>query len=441
MRRVITGLAVVLAAVVFAPPAAAAPSVSFTMSGTAGTNGWYRSNVTIHWVVSEPQNVISSSGCEPAQLVTTEGTTSHTCTVTFVGGSSSGTATPKIDRTVPTVTGASAARSPDSNGWYNHPVTYTFAGSDATSGIASCSSPTYGGGDGASVGVSGACTDNAGNTSVASLVTLQYDATPPAVAAATDRPPTGAWYRKPVTVSFGGTDATSGLGACSAPVRYAGPDGEAATVKGSCTDNAGNGAEASHTFKYDATAPKLGKPRVERGQGSIRISWQRGPDFASTQLVRTPGVKGSKPSVVYSGKGSSFVDRSVRDGRRYRYQLVVGDAAGNLSGRVVTATPRPPLYRPGPGQRVRAPLTLAWEAVAGARFYNVQLHRNGVKVLSAWPRQATLRVRPSWRYAGRAQRLEPGRYVWYVWPAHGTLARPVFGRPLGSSSFVVARRA
>ena len=178
MRRVTTGLAVVLAAVVFAPAAAAAPTVSFTMSGTAGTNGWHRSNVTIHWVVTEPQNVISSSGCEPAQLVTTEGLTSHTCTVTFAGGSSSGTATPKIDKIAPAVTGASAARGPDSNGWYNHPVGYTFAGTDGTSGIAGCSSPTYGGGDGASVGVSGVCTDNAGNTSVASLVTLQYDATP-----------------------------------------------------------------------------------------------------------------------------------------------------------------------------------------------------------------------------------------------------------------------
>jgi len=438
MKSAALGLAF-LAAAVFASPAAAAPTVSFTMSGTAGSSGWYRSNVTIHWTVSEPQNVISSSGCEPAQLVTSEGPTSHTCTVTFAGGSSSGTATPKIDKTPPAVSGASAARGPDANGWYNHPVTFTFAGTDATSGVAGCSSPTYGGGDGSSVGVSGVCTDNAGNTSVASLVTLQYDATPPAIAASTDVPPTGAWYRKPVTISFGGSDATSGLAGCSAPVRYAGPDGEAATVKGSCSDNAGNGAEASHTFKYDATAPKLAKPKVEAGKGIVRISWRRGPDFVSTQLLRSPGLKGSKRSVIYKGAASSFVDRSVRDGRRYRYELVVGDAAGNLSGRVLTATPRPALYRPAPGQRVRAPLTLAWETVPGARFYNVQLYRNGVKVMSAWPRKATLRVRRSWRYGGKAQQLLPGRYVWYVWPAHGTLARPVFGRPLGSSSFVVRR--
>lgn len=86
---------------------------------------------------------------------------------------------------------------------------------------------------------------------------------------------------------------------------------------------------------------------------------------------------------------------------------------------------------------MRPPLTLAWDAAPGARFYNVQLHRNGVKVLSAWPRKPTFRVGKAWRYDGKSRRLEPGRYVWYVWPAHGTLARPVFGRPLGSSSFVV----
>ena len=288
----------------------------------------------------------------------------------------------------------------------------------------------YAGPDGEAAAVKGSCTDNAGNGAEASLA-FRYDATPPSVAAAADRPPSGAWYRAPVTVSFGGTDATSGIGGCSAPLRYAGPDGEAAAVKGSCTDNAGNGAEASLAFKYDATAPKLAAPKVEAAKGLVRVSWQRAADFVSTQLVRTPGLGSAKRSVVYKGSGASFADRSVRNGRRYRYELIVGDAAGNLSSRVVTAMPRPPLYRPEPGQRVRAPLTLAWEAASGARFYNVQLLRNGVKVLSAWPRLATLRVRAAWRYAGKARRLEPGRYVWYVWPARGTIERPVFGRPLG----------
>ena len=127
----------------------------------------------------------------------------------------------------------------------------------------------------------------------------------------------------------------------------------------------------------------------------------------------------------------------MKEGVRYRYELRVVDIAGNVSGRVLTASSRLPLYRPEAGARVRAPVSLAWDAQPGARFYNVQMYRNGTKVLSLWPAKALLRLGRTWRYAGKTQRLQPGRYVWYVWPAQGTLERPVFGRRIGSSSFVV----
>jgi hypothetical protein len=434
--RVLVGT---LAAAAFfaAPPAANAHhSINFALVGTTGSNNWYRSNVTIQWQMSHPGDITASSGCEPGTQVTGEGVSTRTCTATAGDHSVSLTVTVRIDKTAPTAAGG-ASRGPDSNGWYNHPVSFGFSGTDAVSGIAGCSNPTYGGGDGGSVSVSGTCTDIAGNTSAPAVVSFQYDATPPSVSAAPDRPPDGAWYRRPLTVTFAGSDATSGIAACTAPVGYKGPEGEGATVKGSCTDTAGNGAEAAYAFKYDATAPKLGKPKAETGKGLIRVSWVRAPDFAATQLVRKPGLRGAKSSVVYRGAASTYTDKSVREGVRYRYELVVADAAGNLSGRVLTIRARRPLYQPEAGQRVRGPLTLAWQASAGARFYNVQLLRNGIKVLSAWPRKPLFRVNRSWRYAGKTQRLVPGRYLWYVWPAQGTIERPRFGRPIGSSSFVV----
>src|SRR5262249_30545176 len=122
--------------------------------------------------------------------------------------------------------------------------------------------------------------------------------------------------------------------------------------------------------------------------------------------------------------------------RRYRYELRVSDEAGNVGAETVTATARPPLYRPALGATVHAPLRLAWQP-NGASFYNVQLLRGGVKVLSAWPRAATLLVRSTWRYEGKTLRLEPGRYRWYVWGARGTKEHPNYGRPLGTSTFVV----
>ena len=100
---------------------------------------------------------------------------------------------------------------------------------------------------------------------------------------------------------------------------------------------------------------------------------------------------------------------------------------------------RATLYRPAAGEAERAPFVLAWEAQKGVSFYNVQLLRDGVKVLSAWPRAASLRIGATWRYASRLQRLEPGLYRWYVWAARGTRERPTYGRALGSSTFVVKR--
>jgi len=382
---------------VLAPAANAHHSINFGLLGTAGSNGWYRSNVTIQWQQSHPNDITSSSGCEPGTQVTTEGVSTRTCVVTAGDHTVTLDVTVRIDKSVPTVTGGTPARAPDSNGWYNHAVAVAFAGTDAVSGLASCSSPTYAGVDGAAVSVVGTCTDvagnsaqlayglkydatppsasvspsrgpdangwynhavevgasgtdatsgvagctgssyagpdtasaaigatcrdNAGNTSPVATFGLKYDATPPSVTAKADRAPTGGWFRKPVTVSFAGADGGSGIASCTAPARYAGPDGASASVKGGCTDAAGNSAEAAHSFKYDATAPKLAKPRVVPGKKLVRIAWQRAPDFASAQIVRKPGLKGRKSSVVYRGKGASFADRAVLDVVRYRYEL------------------------------------------------------------------------------------------------------------------------
>jgi hypothetical protein len=431
---------VVLLSLVLAPSAVASPTVSFTMTGTAGSNGWFRSNVTIHWVVTEPGSVTSSSGCELAQLVTTEGQSSHTCTVTFAGGSNSSTATPKIDKTAPGVSAATPARGPDANGWYNHPIAFAFSGTDATSGIAGCSSPSYGGGDGPSVSVMGTCTDLAGNTS-GMVVSFKYDATPPTVSPSVERPPDGkGWYRKPVTVSFAGTDLTSGIATCTGPTRYAGPDQPKAAVVGSCRDAAGNAAEAGHTFQYDATAPALARTQAKFDKGVARIGWDRAGDVVAVELVRTPGINGAKSTTVYQGKGAAFVDKTVKAGIRYRYAISVADMAGNVTTKAVTAVQNSTsLLSPAGGTVVRAPPLLRWKPVAKATFYNVQLYRNGRKVLSTWPGTARLRLARTWTYAGKRYRLAPGNYTWYVWGARGTRARPVYGRVLGSSTFVVKR--
>ena len=52
----------VVCALVGAPIASAHHSINFALVGTLGTNGWYRSNVTIQWQMSHPGDITASSG-------------------------------------------------------------------------------------------------------------------------------------------------------------------------------------------------------------------------------------------------------------------------------------------------------------------------------------------------------------------------------------------
>ena len=430
---------------VFAPAAGAATAPTWTLVGTAGSNSWFKSNVTIRWIVDQ-NGLVNTVGCPVAEQITAEGTVTRQCRADYSDGSSitSPIVTIKIDKTAPTGVAGSLARAADSDGWFNHPVAASFSGQDAVSGLAGCSGSTYSGGDSASAALSGTCTDNAGNTATAS-VGIKYDATAPAVTPSIDRPPDAkGWYRKPVTVSFAGTDATSGIAACTAPTRYEGPDQSTAAVVGSCRDAAGNAAEAGQRFQYDATAPALAKTEAKIDKGVARIGWERAGDVVEVELLRSPGINGAKSTIVYRGNGAAFVDKTVKASIRYRYEISVADLAGNVTTKAVMAeaagaSKNTSLLAPATGSVVKAPPLLRWKAVKGATFYNVQLYRNGRKLLSTWPGAAKLKLARTWTYAGKRYRLQPGVYKWYVWGARGTRAKPVYGKVLGSSTFTVKR--
>jgi hypothetical protein len=95
------------------------------------------------------------------------------------------------------------------------------------------------------------------------------------------------------------------------------------------------------------------------------------------------------------------------------------------------------LLAPRAGARVTSPPVLRWRRVARASYYNVQLYRGRVKVLSAWPTSPRLQLGGQWRFLGRQRRLTRGSYRWLVWPRFGRR----YGALLGQSTFtVVARR-
>ena len=67
MRRALLLAVVGLAPLLLAPSAMAAPVITPKLFGTPGDNGWYRSNVTVNWTVTDDAGlpIINTQGCDP----------------------------------------------------------------------------------------------------------------------------------------------------------------------------------------------------------------------------------------------------------------------------------------------------------------------------------------------------------------------------------------
>ena len=427
------------ASAVMPSPAAAASIPSPSCNG-GGCGGWFRSNVTVSWSY-DAGGVSGASGCGSTTVTEDTSGTTFTCTITLAAGGFMGnTVSVKKDSSPPSVE-ASFARATDVEGWYTSPVAVSFSGDGGPSGISSCTSGTYGGPDGAAVKVSGSCTDGAGNVGSTS-VSIRYDATAPTVTPAPDRPPdTDGWYNHPVKVTFSGQDGGgAGVTQCTAPVTYGGPDADPAHLVGQCRDGVGHlSAPVALDLRYDSTKPAQPKVHATRGSGAVTLSWTSAADAVRVEVVRSPGTKGKKPAVVYSGKARRVVDKRITAHARYWYQVRLYDRAGNVSSKTLAVKPSTGILSPAAGAVVRRAPLVRWAPVKKARFYNVQLWRKHVKVLTTWPSGVRLRLNDTWRFAGKRQRLTEGPYQLYIWPAFGTLANPKYGKLVGRVNFVVRR--
>ncbi len=220
-------LLVICGALAFAPGAAASPPViSPVIDGAQSRpgSGWYTSPVSVKWVVQGDQ---TSSGCDTTRLDTETKGTSITCRASNGDGDSQSTAVVKIDMTAPQSLSAGADRLPDRNGWYVQPLTVSYSGSDAVSGIGSCTTATYAGPDAATASVSGTCTDLAGNVSAPLPFSFRYDATPPAPAALISQPgdasATLSWTPSPDTIRVQ-LVRSPGVGGAPSTVVYTGTE-------------------------------------------------------------------------------------------------------------------------------------------------------------------------------------------------------------------------
>lgn len=154
-----------------------APVITPNVVGTLGDNGWYTSDVSVSWNVSDPETPVTSPACVSSSVTSDVASASFSCSATSIGGSSTETVTIKRDATDPSVgfSGNTGSYTVDQT------VAISCSAIDAMSGIQSANCP---GASGAAyefaLGVnslSASATDKAGNTAAATAAfTVTVDA-------------------------------------------------------------------------------------------------------------------------------------------------------------------------------------------------------------------------------------------------------------------------
>ena len=235
------------------------PAVSYVLNpATAdGSNGWYKSNVTLTWTVTEDEspNSLQKTGCVDQNITADQLETTYSCSATSAGGSD-GPVEVKIkrDATAPTLNHTGNTPSaPNGNGWYNTDITANFTASDATSGLAVAAQASFSvtsSGEGTAISIaSGTVADNAGNVAASiDLGPFMIDKTAPVVTVTgvTD----GATYTLGSVPAAGCTtsDALSGVATNASLSIVGGPVGSVTANCSGAADNAGNSGANSVTY-------------------------------------------------------------------------------------------------------------------------------------------------------------------------------------------------
>ena len=194
-------------------------------------------------------------------------------------------------------------------------------------------------------------------------------------------------------------------------------------------------------LNYDATAPVLGKVRVDSKAGSNLVHWASTSPSDTVVVQRWARGNDKQQAVLFRGNGAAFTDGKIAPGLEYNYAVQSFDQAGNASKRIVVAgLPKVLLLgKTGYVPRAAEKPILRWNRVRGAQYYNVQLYRGTKRVFAAWPVKNQLGLPAGWRWNGKRQRLSAGKYRWYVWAGFGARSFARY-QTVGSAQFIVPPR-
>jgi hypothetical protein len=132
------------------------------------------------------------------------------------------------------------------------------------------------------------------------------------------------------------------------------------------------------------------------------VSFWVQPGASPTALDPSIGAppKAVDPGVSDRSTGSGTAKAKARSDRR-------------PAARPARRTPQPSRGSTGAAAGSRR---FAWAPSPGVSGYHVELFRGATLIFSSDTKRAEVVVPRTWRFGGRAERLSPGGYRWYVWP-------------------------
>ncbi len=289
-----------------------APVISAERTAPNGA-GWNNGPVTVTFHCSDALSGVDTVTA-PVTLGTDGAGQSVTGTCVDKAGNTSSTTVDgiNIDTSAPVITGT---RSPGANayGWNNGSVTVGFTCADTGDVQSGLGTDTVAGAvlndetDGTTVGSTGTCVDNAGNTAAPAQVgPIRIDRTAPVITGSrTPDANTHGWNNADVTVSFTCTESgtvSSGIAvddAAGATVSTEGAD-QSVTNTGSCSDKAGNVAVPRTVggISIDKTVPTIVPSRTPAANAN---GWNNTDVTVSFSCADTDGGSGIPDGTVVTG--------------------------------------------------------------------------------------------------------------------------------------------
>lgn len=288
------------------------PTIVGSRSPAANGFGWNNTPVTVGFACSDAESGIA--GCVGATTLTNQGANqSVTGTATDNAGNHADATVDNIniDTTPPTLDGTPTTK-PNAYGWYKGDVTIHWNGTDGLSAIDPATQPADSviTGEGATLGAGPvSISDQAGNSTTASVSGIQIDRTAPTINGATvndDGTPRSAnaagWFNSAVRVRFSCDDALSGVQECANDV-VLDHDGADQSASGTATDKADNSASATVSgISIDSQAPTSSAALQCTGKNGYCNSNKATVVLSAADQAGLSGVK----EIRYSTNNGSF---------------------------------------------------------------------------------------------------------------------------------------